>query len=88
MGERTTELGAVFERVALTRLYFGVLSDQCACRADVLDHRGALSLEAEAGFALAIGADAKIGDEFLHCRYCNIYFIVRSSKCYKLMTVI
>ena len=83
MGESATELGPIIERVALACLNLSVLSDQCAGSADVLDHRGALSLEAKAGFALTIGADSEIGDKFFHCRCCNIYFIVRSSNCYK-----
>ncbi len=64
--QRAAQLRPVVERVALAGLDLGVLGDQFAGDADVLQDGGALTLKPEAGFALAIGADAEISDEFPH----------------------
>jgi hypothetical protein len=66
--ERAAQLRPVVERVALAGLDLGVLGDQLAGGADVLQDGSALPLKAKAGFALAVGADAEIGDELLHAR--------------------
>src|SRR5215470_13786965 len=69
--QRRSELGAF---TVLTALDLNELLRQAPrATVQVVQHRLPLSVQAEAGFALSIGRDPEVGDEFAPmCRHCSL----------------
>src|SRR4051812_9392347 len=57
--------------ILLAALDLGVLGEQSAVAGQVTGDGGALGVEAQTGPTLAVGADAVVGNVFVHVKDCN-----------------